>query len=370
MRVLQVLDYINYSSGVSSVVLNYYYHMDRSQVQCDFLIFECTGNECEEKVRESGAKIYTTMQPTTKNMAKYIKCLDEFFENHSNYYDVIHVHIPVAASMILSKAKKYGIEKRILHSHNARGADGVAKRVRNYFLNKSGIFYANCYLACSEAAGHYLYGKKRRFTVLPNAIDIKKYQFDKEARERIRKKIGVKDELLLGHVGRFVEQKNHEGLLAIFAEVCKNRKDVKLLLIGDGKLKNRIEERAKEYQIEDKIIFEGVVENVNEYMSAMDVFLLPSLYEGLPVVCVEAQMAGLPCVISTNVTREIKMTSNVSFIENDDIEAWKRNICTILDNDIDRGKLHIEAYDIAIQAKKLEEYYLQNGTCSNTNVNL
>lgn len=375
VKVLQVLDYVNHNSGVSAVVMNYFSHMDRDKVQCDFLLFEKEENEISREIVRCGGRIYTSGKPAGKSILNYRKRVDEFFAQHVGEYEVVHIHIPNAAFAVLRSAKKYGVPVRILHSHNARGADGTVRKVRNFLLNKWGIRYANRYFACSEAAGVYLYGKrkmeKHQVWVINNAIDLKRYAFREERREQIRRQYGIgPEEMLLGNVGRFVEQKNQIRLLEIFA-AAEKKLDVKLILLGDGELREDLRNKAEQLGIIEKVIFAGVVDDVENYLSAMDVFLLPSLYEGLPVVCVEAQAAGLPCLVSSNVTREIKLTDRVYFIENGETAKWCEMLERLAHNGAaGRRGMELEAYDIRKQAAALEENYLRYGKSTDTDVDL
>lgn len=362
IRVLQVLDCINYNSGVSAVVMNYYRYLTQERVKCDFLLYESAERAFEEEITAHGSKIYTTGQPNGRKIVAYRKKVEQFFSEHVGEYEIVHVHIPNAAFVILSCAKKYGIPVRIIHSHNARGADGIGKKIRNFVLNKWGICYANYFMACSVAAGEYLFGRRRclqgRVKVLNNAILLDKYRYDVKKRKQIRDEWGIGEETLLGHVGRFVEQKNHMGLLDIFSKLCELGWNGKLVLLGDGELKSAIEKKAEDLRLNDRIIFAGVVTNVNEYMSAMDILLLPSLYEGLPVVCVEAQAAGLPCVVSDRVSKEIQISGNVKFLDINDIEAWCECIRKIqVDEQKRSNQRELDNYDIIKQAKRLEELY-------------
>lgn len=375
VKVLQVLDYVNHNSGVSAVVMNYFSHMDRDKVQCDFLLFEKEENEISREIVRCGGRIYTSGKPAGKSILNYRKRVDEFFAQHVGEYEVVHIHIPNAAFAVLRSAKKYGVPVRILHSHNARGADGTVRKVRNFLLNKWGIRYANRYFACSEAAGVYLYGKrkmeKHQVWVINNAIDLKRYAFREERREQIRRQYGIgPEEMLLGNVGRFVEQKNQIRLLEIFA-AAEKKLDVKLILLGDGELREDLRNKAEQLGIIEKVIFAGVVDDVENYLSAMDVFLLPSLYEGLPVVCVEAQAAGLPCLVSSNVTREIRLTDQVYFIENAETAQWCETLEELAHNMGTRQSgLKLDAYDIEKQAAVLEENYLRYGKSTDTDVDL
>lgn len=364
IKVLQVLDKINYNSGVSAVVTNYYFYISHTKVQFDFLLFEDAEEELRKNLTVQGAGIFVTGQPSGKNIRVYQNNVDEFFKQHGAEYQVVHVHVPNAAFVVLKSAKKYGIPVRILHSHNARGADGTVKKIRNFVLNKWGICYANRYMACSVAAGEYLFGRKRcaqgQVEILNNAISLDKYRYNKEKRREIRDALGVGEETLIGHVGRFAEQKNHMGLLDIFLKLCEQGWNGKLVLLGTGELRTAVEKKAEEMNIRSRIIFAGVVSNVNEYMSAMDIFLLPSLYEGLPVVCVEAQAAGLPCVISDRISRETKVSDRVQFLNINEIEAWCDCIRKIEINENERsyiGQSELDGFDITKQARRLEALY-------------
>lgn len=360
ISVLQVLDFVNHNSGVSAIVVNYYSNMPKERVKCDFLLYEEPEADLAELLKQNGAKIYVSGQPEGRNILQYRKKIRNFFDTHGEEYDMIHVHIPNAAFIILESAKRYGIPVRILHSHNARGADGIGKKIRNYVLNKWGIFYADEFFACSKSAGRYLFGEsavaQEKVRVIPNAVDVRRYRYSEEKRLKMRRELGVENNLVLGHVGRFAEQKNHVQLIDIFYETQKRYPDAKLLLLGDGPLRLQVEEKIKQLGIADKVMFVGTVDHVWDYMQAMDIFLLPSLYEGLPVVCVEAQAADLPCLLSDRISDEIKLTENVYFLDNGDIAAWVDKIGKVRYH-LRKDDINIEDYNIEQAGKKLEEIY-------------
>lgn len=378
VHVLVVLDYINRNSGVSSVVMNYYAHIDHSKIQMDFLLYK----EPEEKYLEylwaNGSKVYYSGYPIEIGLGKYRKEIENFFAEHKNEYSIVHVHIPNAAFIVLKYAKKYDVRTRIIHSHNSKGADGVLKKVRNFILNKQGIFYANQYFACSKSAGEYLYGKKKtsQVTVIHNAIDLEWFRYNLETRMSIRKQLGIEEELLLGHVGRFSEQKNHKFLIEIANQLKKSDVKFKLILLGGGELEKEVRLQIKELELDEFVIFTGIVNNVKEYMDAMDVFLLPSLYEGLPCVCVEAQANGLPCMLSSNITREVELTDSIHFLDVAEPAVWSDMIIKIIDSAElsdkrqDNERMTLSKYDIVIQGKNLEERYLSYGNSTDIDVNL
>lgn len=379
VRVLLVLDQIDRNSGVSSVVMNYYANIDRSKVSMDFLLYEKPKDRVLAYLKINGSNVYDSGHPTKLGIQTYQRVIQSFFKEHEGEYQVVHVHIPNAAFVVLKYAKKYGVQTRIIHSHNSRGADGQIKKIRNYVLNKKGISYANQYFACSKSAGEFLFGKKhsKQVTVIRNAISLDKYRFDFNARTRMRRELQIgENTLLLGHVGRFVPQKNHSFLVKI-ANCLKDKNiDFKMLLLGGGELENQIREQVASGGLQEQVIFAGVVSNAKEYMDAMDIFVLPSLYEGLPCVCVEAQANGLPCLISSNVTKEVELSDKVRFLEIKDPDQWVNAILEmsklkrIEKNLEETGCFRLHEYDIISQAKNLEEKYLSYGSSSDLNVNL
>lgn len=379
VRVLVVVDYLNHNSGVSSVVMNYYSEIDKSKIQMDFLLYKQPEKSILKYLNQNGSKVYALGYPVELGLPKYQKVIDQFFAEHQKEYQIVHLHIPNAAFIVLKAAKKYGIDTRIMHSHNSRGADGLVKKIRNSVLNRQGIFYANEYFACSKSAGRYLYGKKKlnKVTIIPNAISLEKFRYDQKCRKNIREQWNIPEKtLVLGHVGRFSEQKNHRFLIEIGKRLKEKELAFRLLFLGDGELKEQIRAQAKQAGVENNLIFAGVVSNPKEYMDAMDLFLLPSLYEGLPCVCVEAQANGLPCLISANVTKEVELSDYVQFLDISDADQWCQKIIewsNIRKLEAFRGNYDcskLMEYDIIVQAKILEEKYLAYGNSSDTHVNL
>ncbi len=379
VRLLLVLDYINRNSGVSSVVMNYYSNIDKTKIQMDFLLYENPGEDVIRYFARHGSKVYTSGHPVKLGLSAYQKAIGDFFTEHQNEYQIVHLHIPNAAFIVLKYAKKCGVETRIIHSHNSRGADGVLKKVRNYVLNRQGVSYANQYFACSESAGKYLFGRKRmdEVTIIHNAINLEKFQFAKESRARIRQKLGIgENELLIGHVGRFSRQKNHRFLIEITKRLKAEGVNFKLMLLGGGELQEQVRAEVQRAGLAECVIFVGVVSNPKEFMDAMDVFVLPSLYEGLPCVCIEAQANGLPCLVSSAVTEEIRLSESVQFLDISDVSCW----CAAISEWLDAAKRReqrkeyscsgLRDYDIIVQSKILEERYLSYGNGSDPNVYL
>lgn len=359
VRVLQVLDQISYNSGACAVIMNYYRHMDHRKVQFDFMVHEAPDEELQKKIMENGSKIYQMPSLSMRNMLLYPKALKKFFEEHRDY-QVVHGNIPNASAFYLRAARRAGVPVRILHAHSARGADKVWKRIRNYLLSRIGVCHANTYFACSKTAAVYLFGKDiSHVHMVKNAIEVETYRFNQEKRAEYREKLHVDDDtLLLGHVGRFSEEKNHLFLLEVLYEVRQRGVDCKLLLVGDGEKRKEIENHARELGVWDAVICTGVVNHVGDYLNAMDVFLLPSLFEGLPVVGIEAQCNGLPCLFSDRITREAGILSNVRYLPIRDATMWAEELGNEKQDRVsDAWKKIVRAgYSIRHEAKKLEEF--------------
>ena len=363
IRVLQIVEMLNENSGVSSVVLNYYRNIDHEKCVFDFIIHEPLDTELQKELEQTGSHIYQMPQLSGRNMPRYKKELRKFFTEHCETYKIVHGHLPNAAVFYLGEAKRVGVPFRILHSHNSCGSDSMVKRIRNFFLNHMGVCMANLYFSCSERAAEYLYGKKRkrRVTIWNNSIEPEKFAFCLKTREILRKQYQIGDQLVIGHMGRFAEQKNHRFLVEIATRLKEQTDDFVLLLVGEGKLRPEIEKKVRELGLKENVIFTGTVKNPQDYYQMMDIFLLPSLYEGLPVVAVEAQAAGLPCFIADTVTEEVVLTDKVRRLPIQDASDWVDNILKVLP---ERGAIagemiRSQGFDIKNEAHKLENFYLK-----------
>lgn len=291
--------------GVESVVMNYYRHIDRNKIQFDFLIDEDSANIPTEEIEKLGGKII--LIPPYQKLPKYTKALKKIFKE--NNYHIVHSHINTLSVFPLYAAKKAGVKVRIAHSHSTSNPKEALRNMIKYILKPLSKRYATDYFACSEFAGRWLFGNKAfdkgKVTIIHNAIDIDKFKFDEKACKSIRQELGIADDtLVIGHVGRFMKQKNHTFLIEVFNEVHKENPNSKLILVGEGPLLENIKEKVKKLGLNDDVLFLGQRKDVNKLYSAMDVFCLPSLYEGLPVVGVEAQLNGLNCIFSQNITQE------------------------------------------------------------------
>ena len=268
--------------GVESVVMNYYRNIDRNKIQFHFLCDEDSTDIPYEEIEKLGGKVIVI--PPYQKLFKYQKELYRIFKE--NNYKIIHSHINALSVFPLRIAKKAKIPVRIAHSHSTSNKKEWKKNILKMILRPLSKLYANNYFACTEYAGKWLFGKKvverKELNVINNAIDLKKFEFNENTRKALREELGIKDDtLIIGHVGRFMKQKNHEFLVEVFNEVYKKNQNTLLILIGQGPLLSEIKQKAINLNIEDKIKFIGQVTDVEKYYNIMDIFLFPSIYEGL-----------------------------------------------------------------------------------------
>ena len=349
--------------GVEAVVMNYYRHIDRTKIQFDFLCDEDSTNIPYEEIEQLGGRVI--LIPPYQKVFKYQKELIRIFKE--NNYKIVHSHINTLSVFPLRAAKKAGVKVRIAHSHSTTNKKEWKKNLLKQVLRPFSKVYATDYMCCSELAGRWLFGDKaydsKKVYLLNNAIDLDKFKYNESLRKKKRKELGISDDtLVIGHIGRFIAQKNHTFLIDIFNEVHKKNPSSLLLLIGQGPLKEEMENKVKEFKLNDSVRFLGQRNDVNELYQAFDVFCLPSLYEGLPVVGVEAQASGLLCILSNAMTKETKVLNITKFISlNNTPEEWADNIL----DDVKRykridtsKKMTYKSFNIKEEAKKLEKYYL------------
>ncbi len=373
MKILYVLNGTFLHGGTESVILNYYNNIDRSKIKIDFVLnapkSELEKNDTCKYLISKGSKVFciTPRRDSTKrNKAEFLEILKK------EKYDAVHSHADAVGTYFLLLAKKAGVKIRIAHSHNTKHQlirKGIKNQIHFAYLeiNRKKIRkIATHYMACSREAGEWLFGKdnikNNRVYILNNAIDINKYKFNDDTRKTVRKKLDIADNtLVVGHVGRFEFQKNHVFLLKIFASIQKRCPDSKLLLVGEGHLKDNIFNQSKELGILDDIIFYGTNRDISEVYNAMDVFIFPSLFEGLGMVLIEAQCNGLKCFMTDNayVSKDPIITQNVKRMPIDNSEDWANEILKAdLERVVETDSIRCNGYDIKLEAVKLEKYYL------------
>lgn len=302
IRILRVLGSLDIG-GIETNIMNMYRIIDRSKVQFDFILHcskECTYSD---EIRKLGGNIYFFPQYKGYNHIEYVKRWKDFFSEHPEY-KVLHCHIRSTASIIIPLAKKYGLTT-IAHSHSTSSGRGVKALFKNIY--QLPIRYQADYLiACSEEAGLWLFGKKSvksgNYRVIYNCINTGDYKFSEETRHMVRAQLQIPDNTyVIGHVGRFHEAKNHNFLIDLFKQIQFTHSDTLMLLIGDGKLKSVVEEKIRDYGLEQKIIITGERKDINKMLQAMDVFVFPSVFEGFGNAVIEAQASGLRCIESDQV---------------------------------------------------------------------
>lgn len=355
IRVLQIVTYMP-KCGLETMIMNYYRHIDRSRIQFDFLEHRQEITEYDREIESLGGRIFRLPRINPFSL-DYRRELDRFFEKHKEY-KIVHCHMNFMSGLPLIYAGKNKIPVRIAHIHSTNMERDIKYPIRLYFRQRM-LECATDFFACGEAAGKWAYGD-RDFVVMKNAVDAEKFQFSEECRMLIRKELKLSDQLVIGHVGRFAYPKNHLFIIDIFKHIVKMDKQSVLLLVGDGELKEKVYDKVKREGLERNVIFYGSADNVGQMMSAMDIFLLPSLYEGLPVTLVEAQYSGLQCFISDRVPKESILTDRVCQLDlNMPAEKWaeiimeKSNYPRKENEEVIKGM----GYNIGENARWLEKKY-------------
>lgn len=358
IRVLQVVTYMG-RGGLETMLMNYYRHIDHSKVQFDFLTHREFDGDYDKEIKELGGNVYHLSNLNPLSIG-YKTSLNDFFENHPEY-KIVHSHLDCMAGIPLKYAKLNNVPIRIAHAHNSNQTKDL-KYPLKLFYKRNIKKNANYLFACGDEAGKWMFNTNN-FKVLNNAINARDYTFNINIRNDKRKEFGISENsILIGHVGRFFPQKNHEFLIDIFNQFHKDYPNSYLMLVGEGELKTSIQDKVKILGLEDYVIFTGLRSDVKELLQAMDVFLFPSLYEGLPVSIIEAQAAGLPCLISDKVPIECKKTDLVYQLSlEDSVNTWADKIHEL--SHIIRRDTYEEikqsGFDIVENAKWLENFYIE-----------
>lgn len=351
------------SGGVESVVMNYYRNINKGKVQFDFIVDEDSTYIPTNEIESMGGRVIIV--PPYQKIHSYIKRLKEIFIK--NEYKIVHSHLNTLSIFPLYAAKISNVPLRIAHSHSTSNKKEWKKNILKNILKPLSKVNATHYFCCSELAGRWLFGNKaydnNKVKLINNAIDVDKFIYNEEIRDKIRKEIKVENKLVIGHVGRFVEQKNHIALIDIFNEIYKINPDSILLLAGDGPLLGDIRNKVNSLNLTDAVKFLGVRKDINNIMQGIDVFLLPSLYEGLPVVGVEAQASGCLCILSSNMTKETKVIETTKFLNiSDEPKEWAKHILEEYKNfkrKDTKQEIINSNFEIKSEAKKLQNDYLE-----------
>ena len=357
MRILQVVTHME-RGGLESMLINYYRHIDREKVQFDFLTHRQERAAYDDEIEALGGRIYRLprLVPWSKS---YLSELNRFFDEHPEY-KIIHVHQDCLSSVILKAAAKHDVPVRIAHSHSANQDKNIKYPIKLWYKRKIPR-HATHLFACGKEAGDWMFSGAP-YQIVNNAIDAAAYTYDADKRGELRRQLVLADELVIGHVGNFTQPKNHPFLLEIFTALLKKEPNAVLLLVGSGEGMFKMQEKVQELGIAEHVRFLGVRSDVADLMQAMDVFVFPSLYEGLGIALIEAQAAGLPCVVSDTIPHEAYLTDLVdSESLSAPAEKWAEKILAnrAIPRTDRRAEIAAHGFDITTEAVKLQEFYLK-----------
>lgn len=367
VRILKLFTIMN-RGGAETMVMNYYRNVDRTKVQFDFMVHRQERGAYDDEIEALGGKIYRMPPVQPGHFGEYKKAVAKFFDEH-NEYQIVHSHMSELGYYVFREAKSRGIKCTVCHAHNAPHfsdetlIEKAKDVVRNYFKHRIRKYTDHKFI-CGIEAGNWLFGEKNRdsFVMMNNAVDAHRFGWDAEKAQQMRKALSTDGRFAICHVGRFNSQKNHTFLIDIFKEINKKNKDAVLLLVGAGDLEEKIRQKVSTLGLDENVRFLGLRDDVNDILLASDVFLFPSLYEGLPVTLVEAQSSGIKCIISDSIPTDCRITENVEAVSLEkSAEAWADEVLKYADG-YDRkdafGQISAAKFDIKENAEWLEEFYL------------
>lgn len=362
IRVVHYIGALEYG-GSQAFVMEIYRKIDRSKVQFDFVTFPRQEGEIRSEIEKMGGFVYEAPKFNGRNIVEFLKWWSDFLDEHP-LYKVIHIHVRSVASLCLPIIKKHKCFS-IVHSHSASNGKGVQAIIK-FFLQYPIRYQADYMLACSEKAGKWLFGNKatksKKYKVVRNAVDIERFHYDEKIREDTRRNLGIDNNYVIGHVGRFARAKNHLFLLKIFREISNMREEAVLLLVGGGVLKTRVKEIAEKMGLSNRVLMVGETDEIEKYYCAMDDFVFPSKWEGLGIALIEAQICGLRCIVSDKVPKEVDLGAGLicwkSLKEN--AKKWANE----LERKGEDRKSHMEeaeqkGYNVQENAVFFEEFYYE-----------
>lgn len=363
IRVLQVVTKMD-RGGLETWLMNVYRHLDREKVQLDFLCHRLEPGDYDDEIMALGGNIYRLSPLSFKNFFGYFKSLDTFFKEHRQY-TIVHSQLSAMSTPIVRAAFQNNVSVRISHSRTAGAKRDLKLPIRVFFklfLKK----YTTHAFACSKSGGIWLFGKrymeKGRVKIWNNAINADCFSYDVARRSELRKELGLGNQLVVGHVGRFAYPKNHNFLIDVFEKIAQKEPNAVLLLVGDGELRQGIEEKCAQKGLTENVLFVGKTTDVASYLQVADVFLFPSHYEGLPNSVIEAQAAALPCILSDTIDEGVKITNLVQMLSlNQSAESWADVVLNTLKLGLERKDMQEEiqsqGYDVKILTKELQDFY-------------
>lgn len=358
IRIAQILGRMN-GYGVERFVMNCYRFIDRDKIQFDFYAHDDSTRIPRREIEALGGRVFTV--PPYQHLRKYLNALEGLFRQ--NAYPIVHAQIGTMSVFPLYAAMRAGVPIRIAHCHSTSGKGEWKRNAMKCALRPfSKVFATHC-AAVSTCAGEWLFGKRAvkrgEVTIFNPVIDINAYRYNETIRAQVRREMQLDGRFVVGHVGRFCYQKNHEFLLDIFQAIRIRRPDALLMLVGDGDMMGSIVKKSEALGLRDDILMLGNRDDVNRLYQAMDVFVLPSRYEGFPAVAIEAQIAGLKVITSTQVTTEAKLRGDMSYLDlSAGADCWARE--ALLAETEERSCVgDFMSYDITVQAGRMEQFYME-----------
>ena len=356
IRILQCVNNMH-RAGLETVLMNYYRNIDRTRIQFDFLMHRPERSEYDDEIEAMGGRIFRAPRLYPQNYPAYFRFMKQFFRDHSEYR-VVHSHIDSMSYLPLLAAKHAGVPVRIAHSHST-SIDLDMKYPLKQLFRFGLTSVATHYCACGVKAGEFLF-RGADYQLIANAVEGDRFRYNEVIREEKRHELGLDNALVIGHAGRLTYAKNHEFLLRLFESLHLRRPDAVLLLAGKGEKEMELRRLARELGIKEYVMFLGSRNDMNELYQAMDVFVMPSLFEGVPVVGIEAQLSGLPCIFSNKVPEEVRLTDQCSFLDlQASIDSWIDAIFSALCRTRSTPENGFRYYDAKHAVAVLEKYYEQ-----------
>lgn len=362
IRVLQIIGIVA-AGGVESVVINYYKHINRDNVQFDFIVHDNNIIDITETIESLGGKVYK-VPSYSKNIVGFM--LGVYRVVKQRHYQIVHCHMTTLGIFSLLPAWLAGAHIRILHGHSTTVRHELKRNIMKEILKPFSVFIANHYFACGRLVARWLYGTEKGVSIVNNAVDVDRFQYNEFYRQELRQELRLENKFIIGHIGRFMYQKNHKFLIQIFYRLIKHIPSAHLVLVGDGPLRVSILKEIESLGLENHVTYLGIRDDVYRLYSFFDVFFLPSWYEGLAVVAVESQAANLPLLMSNYVTDEAIIDNSLVkrlAITEESIDEWIAETQRIFYCQNKREGINKfineQGYNINIEAKRLEEIYQQ-----------
>lgn len=369
MKKIKVLHYYNVMNrgGAETFIINVFRKIDKTEIEFNFLVSSNEKGDYDDEILKLGGKIYHIEKPNKKKPISAYKNLKNFFKQN-NDIDVIHLPVSFYSGFIAMVAKKCGIRKVIVHSHiskinfNENVLKNIFKKIYIFIMKKLINKYTDIKIACGEEAGKLLFGSLKNVIILNNGIDVDNYSYNSKSK-LLKKEFGLKNEFIIGNVARFSLVKNQSFFIELAKYIKDNNIDAKIILVGDGEMRNTVERNTVENNLSDIIIFAGLRKNINDFMNLFDVFVMPSLCEGFPVTIIESIASGTPCVLSSGIPKETAIVDYMVSFESLDspVKLWWKKIDSYKDfspdiNNINKllKEKHFDSYSVT---KKLEEIY-------------